>query len=100
MPKQIPPNTLAACATLLQPHCPQASPQTLIEALQNLGQPGRRDPAERLALTINEAARALGTSVWTVRRRIQDGTLRASRLGGQYRVRPGDLDALLSGAEG
>ncbi|MCT2023187.1 helix-turn-helix domain-containing protein [Corynebacterium sanguinis] len=45
-------------------------------------------------LTLKEAAVYTGYSVKTLRRRIQDGTLKASRTGRDYRVKTDDLDAM------
>lgn len=52
---------------------------------------------EPVYLGLPDAARYLGVSVKTVRRRIADGTLPAFTLGGRHslRVKVADLDALL-----
>jgi excisionase family DNA binding protein len=49
-------------------------------------------------ITLQEAAVILGVSVDTVRRRIAEGSLAASRIKGSrlIRVRRGDVDALLA----
>lgn len=47
-------------------------------------------------LSLPEAARYLGVSADTIRRRIKDGTLPAVLLAGRYRIRAADLDALVS----
>jgi excisionase family DNA binding protein len=48
------------------------------------------------ALTIHEAANELRLSPATVRRRIQDGTIRASKIGGATRIAAAEIDRLLS----
>lgn len=54
-------------------------------------------PEEDTWLSIADAARRTGTSVWTVRRRIADGSLPASRVGrGRLiRIRASHVDALM-----
>lgn len=56
-----------------------------------------RAQARTSALTIREAAQALGLDQKTIRRRIADGTLPASRVKGTnaIRIRRADLDRLL-----
>jgi excisionase family DNA binding protein len=46
-------------------------------------------------ISLDDAATRLGVSVWTIRRRIADGTLPAYRVGKRLiRVDPRDLDRL------
>lgn len=54
-------------------------------------------PTERQRLTITEAADKIGVSTWTIRRRISDGTLPATRLrnGRAIRLDLADVEALL-----
>lgn len=49
--------------------------------------------------TTQEVADRLGVSVFTIRRYIRGGMLRAVKLEGLYRVRRGDLAAFLSARE-
>jgi excisionase family DNA binding protein len=56
----------------------------------------RRPPPARASkpqplLSIREAAEILNMSEKSVSRRIQDGSLRASRIGGMWRIDPADL---------
>lgn len=55
-------------------------------------------PHMRELLHVREAADELGVTTTTVRRHIQDGELRALRLGpnGRYRIRRGDLEEFLT----
>jgi excisionase family DNA binding protein len=46
-------------------------------------------------LTVNELARHLGISKWTVYRLVRDGEIRAVRVGERIRFRPADVDAYL-----
>lgn len=46
-------------------------------------------------LTLKAVAQALNVSTPTVKRLIDAGTLKGVRIGRQYRVHPGSLDALL-----
>ena len=46
-------------------------------------------------LTIPEAARYLGVSEDTIRRRVKDGGLPSVLLAGKYRISVADLDALI-----
>jgi excisionase family DNA binding protein len=50
-------------------------------------------------LPLPEAAERLGVSVYTVRRWIKDGKLRAFRPGKEYRVREADLEEFLAARE-
>lgn len=47
-------------------------------------------------LSVNEAAEQLGVSHMTVRRLIENGSLRASKIGGQIRIRPDDLELCIN----
>lgn len=61
----------------------------------NLQVDGRiTDPADDL-LTITEAATRLRCSMQTVRRRIKSGELDAFLFAGSYKIRKGDVDAML-----
>ena len=46
-------------------------------------------------LTLKETAQGLKTSPKTVRRRIEEGKLRAFKVGGQIRIREEDLQAYI-----
>ena len=46
-------------------------------------------------LRLQQSAARLNVSVWTVRRRIADGSLPAVRVGTQIRIRESDIDRLL-----
>jgi excisionase family DNA binding protein len=46
-------------------------------------------------LTVEEVARICGLSEWAIRRAIDDGELRASKLRSRWRVRPEDLEGWL-----
>lgn len=57
------------------------------------------EPAERVLLSVKQAAEYLGTSEKTIRRRIDDGTLRAIRFPPKLlRIELGDLLALMAPA--
>ena len=47
-------------------------------------------------LSVNEVAEQLSVSHMTVRRLIDAGSLRASRIGGQLRIRPEDLELCIN----
>lgn len=47
-------------------------------------------------LTRQQVADRLNVSIWTVRRLIADGALRAFKIRGQYRIDPRDLDKYLA----
>jgi excisionase family DNA binding protein len=72
--KTEPPNNL--------PHLPL--PQRL--------RPSARENKPRPLLSIHDVAEILNTSWKTVRRRIREGALRASRIGGVWRIDPADLE--------
>ena len=46
-------------------------------------------------LTVNELARHLGISKWTVYRLVRSGEVRAVRVGERIRFRPADVDRYL-----
>ncbi len=46
-------------------------------------------------LTLEEAARRLNTSIYSVRRWIDSGLLVGTRIGGQWRVDPVDLEEFI-----
>ena len=48
-------------------------------------------------LTIPQAARIVGVSTDTIRRRILSGELPATMFAQKYRIRPADLEALVTG---
>jgi excisionase family DNA binding protein len=50
-------------------------------------------------LSLPEAAERLGVSIYTVRRWIKDGKLRAFRPGKEYRVQEADLEEFLAARE-
>jgi excisionase family DNA binding protein len=51
----------------------------------------------QLALTIPQAAAALNMSRATIYRRIEDGTIRAVRIGGLIRVPTSELERIVNG---
>jgi excisionase family DNA binding protein len=60
---------------------------------------GQTDRVDRIAYTMREAAASLGIcerSVWAA---IQDGRLKASRLGRSVRIRADELDRFLRDSE-
>ncbi len=46
-------------------------------------------------LTLEEAAQRLRTSIWTVRRWIREGKLVGTKIGGEWRVDPADLEEFI-----
>lgn len=55
--------------------------------------------ALRLALGIKEAAKAIGVSPDSLRRRVKEGKLRAVRFGRRMLIRRDDLEKLISGGK-
>lgn len=51
---------------------------------------------EAQVYTIKTAAAALSCSETTIRRRIKDGTLKATRFGQQWRIKREDIEAILN----
>jgi len=74
--QKVTPSVIAAATGLLQPYCPELSPQSLVSALQEY-QSGKAAPilAER-PLTRREAATLLQCSLNTVSRYLSAGKLR------------------------
>lgn len=58
-----------------------------------------RPQIERVGFSPAEAAAALGMSESTVRSRIDDGTIRAGRIGGRVIIHRRELDRLLLGED-
>lgn len=59
----------------------------------------RSKPAvERVGLSVEEVAQAIGVAESTVRLRIKDGTIKAGQLGGRTIIHRSELDRLLLGA--
>jgi excisionase family DNA binding protein len=52
----------------------------------------------RPLMTIEQVARYLGVSRWTVGRMLDEGTLRGLDVNGRRKVRPADIDAYLDRA--
>jgi len=94
--RQVPPNVLAAVSALLTPYCADATPTTIVAALQAHGAGPAADPAARRLLSLREAGHALGFSAHTARRRVADGTLKAVRIGGVFRIPVTEIDALVA----
>ena len=53
-------------------------------------------PRRKKLFSIAATAEYLGVSEKTIRRKIESGELRASRVGSQWRIRPEELDAYLA----
>jgi excisionase family DNA binding protein len=51
---------------------------------------------EKLVLSVNQAARALSMSPWTVRAYITAGKLRAVRIGRRVLIEPSELERLIT----
>jgi excisionase family DNA binding protein len=74
----------------------------LLESQNRVSKPGQvttpsAQTVPRLALAINEAAKAIGISRDSLRRRISEGKLRAFRFGRRLLIRREDLEKLISG---
>jgi excisionase family DNA binding protein len=54
---------------------------------------------ERVALSMREAAQAIGVSERTIWNAIRNGKLKASKLGRLVRIRPTDLERFVAGNE-
>ena len=57
-----------------------------------------KDPVERRALSVTEAARACGISRASVYRLVSDGKLKTIKIGARRLIRPEALEALLDGS--
>ena len=99
--RPIPAPTLTALSALLSPYVPDVSPMAIVAALRQSQSPAPADPTARRALTIEEAAGALGVSYWSIRRRVMDGTIAAAKLGGrgQWRIPITAIEAFQARAE-
>ena len=75
--KNITPSTLAAVTTLLQPHCPDLSPTTLVKALKSYQATATTEANNAISrpMTRKEVAELLGCSLQTVVRYMNDGKL-------------------------
>jgi excisionase family DNA binding protein len=67
------------------------------KTMQPIAMPAQTAP--RLALGINEAAKAIGVSPDTLRRRIGEGKLEAVRFGRRVLIRRENLERLISGGK-
>lgn len=59
-----------------------------------------QDDVERLALSMREAAQAIGVSERTIFNAIKAGRLKACRVGRLVRIRPADLERFVGGEQG
>ena len=76
--KNITPSTLAAVTTLLQPHCPDLSPTTLVKALKSYQATATTTEANNAIsrpMTRKEVAELIGCSLQSVNRYMNDGKL-------------------------
>ena len=76
--KNITPSTLAAVTTLLQPHCPDLSPTTLVKALKSYQATATTTEANTISkpMTRKEVAELIGCSLQSVNRYMNDGKLK------------------------
>lgn len=91
--RSIPTPTLAAVHTLLVPHVPVLTPAGLVDALRmyEVGERSRKsDPGEPPA-TVEEAARIMRVSKYSIRRWIREGMIPAEQIGRRWLI---PLDAL------
>lgn len=93
--RQIPEHVLTAIVALLAPYVHDATPTAIVDALKNhAAVPPPADAARPRLLSLKDAGRALGVSGWTVRRRVIEGAIRATRVGAQWRVPVAEIDRL------
>jgi len=76
--KNITPSTLAAVTTLLQPHCPDLSPTTLVKALKSYQATATTEANNAISrpMTRKEVAELIGCSLQSVNRYMNDGKLK------------------------
>ena len=98
--KNITPSTLAAVTTLLQPHCPDLSPTTLVKALKAYqSAPSTEANTISKPMTRKEVAGLLGCSLQTVVRYMNDGKLQRIVLSPKsVRIDAASVREFLSGA--
>ena len=75
--KNITPSTLAAVTTLLQPHCPDLSPTTLVKALKSYQATATTEANNAISkpMTRKEVAGLIGCSLQSINRYLNDGKL-------------------------
>ena len=96
---RISPAIIEAAAGMLQPYCPELSPQSLLAAIREYGSFEKAiapNPPKRL-LTRKEAALLLGISLPTLNRMCNAGTLRRIYVTkGTVKIDPASVDAILN----
>lgn len=96
--QNVPPSTLQACVTLLQPHCPELSPTTMVKALREFDTSPSRT-AERF-LSKHEAAQMLGVTWHTVCRWARNGQIPTVKIGRDWRFPLSKLEAMANDDDG
>ena len=76
--KNVTPSTLAAVTTLLQPHCPDLSPTTLVKALKSYQATATTEANNAISkpMTRKEVAGLIGCSLQSINRYLNDGKLK------------------------
>lgn len=91
--RSIPTPTLTAIHTLLAPHVPGLTPSVLVDALRTYrigGKTSEPKPCEPPA-TVEEAARIMRVSKYSVQRWIRTGRIQAEKIGRRWLI---PLDAV------
>ncbi len=95
--QKITPQVIAAATTLLQPYCPDLSPQSLIAAIRKYSSTEQAETIDR-PLTRKETADLLKCSLNTVSRYLAIGKIKKIPLTARScRIDPASVKALLSG---
>jgi len=79
--------------------CSVVAPTAAHQNSEAVSTPGARSAVKPLAVNIREAAEMIGVSPQTVQREIDRGSLRALKVGRQWRVRLSELNAYLERQE-
>jgi len=99
--KNITPSTLAAVTTLLQPHCPDLSPTTLVKALKSYQATATTEANNAISkpMTRKEVAELIGCSLQSINRYLNDGKLQRIVLSPKsVRIDAASVREFLSGA--
>lgn len=97
--QKITPQVIAAATGLLQPYCPDLSPQGLVAALRQYNSGKDQTETTDRPLTRREAAALLNCSLNTISRYLTMGKLRKIKLTERScRIAPESIKALLAGA--
>ena len=81
MSKRITPEILAAASSILRPYCPDLSPTSLVEAIQNHKSDTAKQQALQPSLTYAGFAKLAGMSLPTVHRMARRGELPVVKIG-------------------